>query len=106
MTDTTKPLRDARQRVDAYLERRSKAKGLDPDSIHGFDGGFVCFGSELLVSDLRVLLARLDAAEADARRYRWLRDVAWGDGSLIYFDHRYDKDEWSAKIDAALTKGA
>jgi len=63
MTDTTKPLRDARKRVDAYLDRHSKAKGLDPDSIHGFDGGLVCFGAELLASDLRTLLARMDAAE-------------------------------------------
>jgi len=54
---------------------------------------------------IRALLADLDAVRADAQRYRYLRDVAWGDGSLVFFDHRYDKDEWDAKIDAAL-KGA
>lgn len=60
------------------------------------------------VPDLRALLADLDAMRADAQRYRYLRDVAWGDGSLVYFDHRYDKDEWDGKIDAALAalKGA
>lgn len=59
-------------------------------------------------SDLRALLADLDAMRADAQRYRYLRDVAWGDGSLVYFDHRYDKDEWDGKIDAAhaALKGA
>lgn len=56
-------------------------------------------------SAIRALLADLDAMRADAQRYRYLRDVAWGDGSLVYFDHRYDKDEWDAKIDAAI-KGA
>lgn len=54
---------------------------------------------------IRALLADLDAVRADAQRYLYLRDVAWGNGSLVYFDHRYDKDEWDAKIDAAI-KGA
>lgn len=60
------------------------------------------------VPDPRALLAELDAMRADAQRYRYLRDVAWGDGSLVYFDHLYDKDEWDGKIDAALAalKGA
>jgi len=65
-------------------------------------------GFTVASADLRALLADLDAMRADAQRYRYLRDVAWGDGSLVYFDHRYDKDEWDGKIDAAhaALKGA
>lgn len=74
------------------------------ERIHGDDSLY----TNVRNGDLRALLADLDGMRADAQRYRYLRDVAWGDGSLVYFDHRYDKDEWDGKIDAALAalKGA
>ena len=46
-----------------------------------------------------------DDVRKDAERYRWLRDVAWNDGSLVYFDKRYGNEEWDERIDDSI-KGA
>ena len=95
-------MKEHEKRIRDFLSERSNMRGLCPEQITGAND------NHLNVSDLRALLADLDAMRADAQRYRYLRDVAWGDGSLVYFDHRYDKDEWDGKIDAALAalKGA
>jgi hypothetical protein len=55
-------------RVTAYLDRRQRAQGIDKEHIHGFDGGGDDPGFQLLQSDLRAILADLDAAvkERDA----------------------------------------
>jgi hypothetical protein len=40
--------------------------------------------------------------ERDAARYRYLRDVAWNEGSLVFYSERYGPEDWDAHIDAAI----
>jgi len=54
---------DANTRVSAYIQRRKKARGLDIESIHGFDVS-PTEGVELLLSDLETLLAAAPSPEA------------------------------------------
>lgn len=46
------------ERISMYLARREKARGIDKESIHGFDFGPDC-GIELRASDLRTLLDKV-----------------------------------------------
>jgi hypothetical protein len=135
MTDTTKPLRDALAEMLA-IERITGAgivRIADAEVLqrrgHALQNLSRLATPELLAS----LLARLDAAEADARRYRWLRDQHQGQTELDYdaeglpmpieptavaftvFKPGRDlclepvgclPGELDAFIDAALTKGA
>lgn len=48
------------------------------------------------------LRAQVAALEVDAGRYKYLRDVAWQTGSLIFYAERYGPEDWDAHIDAAL----
>ena len=65
MTDTLQPLRDALD-ADEYLT------------------------ATVSRADLRALLARLNAAEVDAMRYRWLRDEAIESGITCPLAHMTD----------------
>ena len=47
------------------------------------------------------LRAEVEMLRPNAERYLYLRDVAWREGLLVYFDHRYHNDEWDEKIDTA-----
>lgn len=51
--------------------------------------------------DYEALLAERDAAQKDAERYRWLRDIA-GNRILNELARDCTMDGWDAKIDAAL----
>ena len=42
----------------------------------------------------------------DAERYKYLRDVAWETGSLIFYAERYGPEDWDAHIDAELSRVA
>ena len=59
-------------------------------------------------TEITRLRAQVAALEVDAGRYKYLRDVAWGDGSLIFYAEWYGPEDWDAHIDAALAvrKGA
>jgi len=59
-----------------------------------------------VVMPLRQRVAELEAdavlVERDAERYRYLRDVAWHTGSLIFYAERYGPEDWDDHIDAEL----
>mgnify|MGYP003545831280 CR=1 FL=1 len=48
-----------------------------------------------------LLRTERDALREDAERYRYLRDVAWHSGSLIFYAERYGPEDWDEAIDAA-----
>lgn len=52
---------------------------------------------------IRSVLARLEAAEADADRYRWLRDECDTTTGFL-LGQRVESDEWDETIDAARGK--
>jgi len=71
MTDIHQPLRDApSDRIKRFVDARTGMQGLDPDIVHGVNTK----GEHeyLLLSDLRAILADLDAAVKDAERWREL----------------------------------
>jgi hypothetical protein len=48
------------------------------------------------------LRAEVAGLREDAQRYKYLRDVAWETGSLIFYAERYGPEDWDAHIDAEL----
>lgn len=63
-----KELREAHERVAAYLERYSQATKNPQDLIHEFDGGPACGGVELTPMDLRALLTERDSLAAQVQQ--------------------------------------
>jgi hypothetical protein len=60
-----------------------------------YEGGEILVDADAILS----LLGRLEKAEADAKRYRWLRDCAtWDDIEEL---SSRSITEWDASIDAA-----
>ena len=61
-----------------------------------------------LTAERDALRERVAVLDRDAARYRYLRDVAWHTGSLIFYEERYGPEDWNAHIDAARAalKGA
>jgi len=89
MTDPVKAIRDARwysvdktgaatlciDEADAICEAKQNATLYERNAPHT--------ATQLVpVPDLAALLKELDAAKADAERYRWLRDQDWFDGPM------------------------
>ena len=102
-------LSDAHARVTAYLDRRAKATQRDSESIHAFDMGPDC-GIELLVSDLRAILAAAtqptDAHKRDAERYRKARQGAYRLAISNPTPEEFDAAVDSVAIAAASAKEA
>lgn len=56
---------------------------------------------DVTFGELRGLIARLRAAEKDAGRYRWLRDVS-AKGSLGWLEFKSERKDWDRQIDDAM----
>ena len=65
--------KEAMLRLEAYLKRRKEVSGLDIEHIHGFDLG-TDTGTELLLSDIESLIAKVESLTADAGRLDWLAE--------------------------------
>lgn len=74
----------AADRVNAYLDRRSTLRGLDPDAIHGIDGEF-----NLTVSDLCALAASAPVAPTQPEMFQWPEMPPSKGQSLVLFEDGY-----------------
>lgn len=78
MADKVPTVDDAVSRLQAYIERRKKARAIDIEVIHAFDTGPDC-GVDLLLSDIETVVATALAAKA----------------KRVNFDEAWDAIDWS-----------
>jgi hypothetical protein len=83
--------------ADEFAPFHPQASHVNPDYRDGWNACHLAAQSALTAAE-----SRASAAEADARRYRWLRDV--GDATWRPFGLRAALVD--AAIDAAINKGA
>lgn len=69
-------MKEHEKRIRDFLSERSNMRGLCPEQITGAND------NHLNVSDLRALLADLEAMKVKAARYDFLRDAHWSNAAL------------------------
>jgi hypothetical protein len=89
---------DKYQRVRAYLDRRERAQGTYVEMIHCFDGDDEDPGFPLLQSDLRALLADLDAERLECMAQAKLNGI----GAERELALMAERDALKADLDAAV----
>lgn len=69
-------MKDHEKRIRDFMSERATMRGLCPEQISGVNG------INLNTTDLRALLADLDAVRVNAARYDYLREAHWANAEL------------------------
>lgn len=90
-------------RIQQYLERRQRARGIDVEEIHAFDGS-LDGGFFLRVSDLEALLSAVTERQAEPSSPELLDEAAFVEVLKPYIKAVIAEHEWASIAPVGMTK--